>query len=565
VRSARWRVFARFFHGSGRALAASLALSVLQSLLLVPVALLVRHAFDAVIPARAVGNLAAVGGLILALYLASAGLGLVTRHTVLRATKAAITRLRAALLERIYRLPRTWFDRTDLGTLHATVVQDSERLDIMSNALVAQLLPALVIGSALGVTLAVLDPGLFLLLLVVAPVLLMLSRVLGRAVRRRTRTWQRDFDVFSTQTGLALRAVALTRAQSAEGAELARRRVELEALGRSGREMAWLQAAYTLLHGAVAAAAGVIVLVVGGRAVALGRMTLGDLLSFYTVLALLRGQASTVLVAVPQVIAGSESLARLADLLAVEEPDPYGGTRRLDFAGAIALESVTFGYGERSVLEGASLEVAPGEALALVGANGAGKSTVANLVLGLYRPVRGRVLADGVPLDELDVAALRRRIGVVLQDPLVFPTTVRENIAYGRPEATLEEVRAAARRATADEFVSALPEGYDTTVGDDGVRLSAGQRQRLAVARALLGEPALLILDEPTSSLDADAVRRLVATVRRLPGAPALLLISHDPAVTAAADRVCTLRDGRIESPPAAVAPPSRTSFEQVP
>lgn len=544
---ARWRVFAGFFRGSGRALAASLVLSILQSLLLIPVALLVRQAFDRVIPAGAVGLLAAYGGLILALYLSSAGLGLWTRYTVLRATKAAVTRLRAALLERIYGLPRAYFDRTDLGTLHATVVQDSERLDIMSNALVAQLLPAVVIGSALGITLAVLDPWLFLLLMVVAPVLLVLSRWLGRAVRRRTRTWQRAFDVFSTQTGLALRAVALTKAQSAERTELARRRTELEALGRSGRSMAWLQAAYTLVHGAVAATAGVIVLVVGGRAVALGRMSLGDLLSFYTVLALLRGQAATVLVAVPQVIAGSESLARLSDLLAVEEPEPYRGSRRVDFRGAIALESVVFGYRERPLLDGVSFDVARGEAVALVGPNGAGKSTVANLILGFYRPERGTVLADGMPLDELDLPALRRRIGVVLQDPLVFPSTVRENIAYGRPEASLDEIRRAARRATADEFVTALARGYETEVGADGVRLSAGQRQRIAVARALLGDPALLILDEPTSSLDADAVRRLVDNIRRLPEAPGVLLISHDPAVTAAADRVCVLRAGRIE------------------
>jgi ATP-binding cassette, subfamily B, bacterial len=159
-----------------------------------------------------------------------------------------------------------------------------------------------------------------------------------------------------------------------------------------------------------------------------------------------------------------------------------------------------------------------------------------------------------VPLDGLDVRALRRQIGVVLQDPIVFRGTVFENIAYGRHDATLEDVRRAAELSTADEFINKLRDGYDTEVGDDGELLSAGQRQRLAVARALLGAPAFLILDEPTTHLDDKAIEKLMANLAQLPGSPSVLIVSHDPAVARAMDRVYMLRDGRIAEVDAAQA-----------
>jgi ABC-type bacteriocin/lantibiotic exporter with double-glycine peptidase domain len=168
--------------------------------------------------------------------------------------------------------------------------------------------------------------------------------------------------------------------------------------------------------------------------------------------------------------------------------------------------------------------------------------------VGLYRPQQGRVLADGVPLDELDMADLRRQIGVVLQDPVLFPGTVRENIAYARRDATHAEVVAAAEAATASNFIDRLPAGYDTPVGDEGVGLSGGQRQRLAIARALLGQPALLLLDEPTTYLDEASVTALMAKLDRLPRAPSVLIVTHDPQAAAHAERTIELRDGRVVS-----------------
>ena len=543
-----WRIFARFFDGSRRALALSVAAAIGQSLALVPLALVVKHVFDVTIPDGDDGALLACGALLVALYLVSAALALWTRYTVLGVTKRAITKLRGALLERVYSLPRAWFDRSVLGTVQSTIVQDSERLDVMSNALLAQLLPSAIVASALSVLLVVLNPILFLLLIAVVPLLVLVTRQFGGRVRDRTRRWQRAFDAFSTETGLALRAITLTKASGAERDELAARRRQHAELGEAGRVMAWMQSAYTLVTGSIAAIAGVIVLVVGGSAVTHGSMSLGELLSFYAALALLRGQATTILQTVPQILAGRESMERLRELLDSGASEPYSGTRVHPFDGDLAVEDVEFGFGERSepLFSGVSLTIRAGETVALVGPNGAGKSTLVSLLLGLYRPWSGRLLADGLPYDEIDIQALRRRIGIVPQEPIVFPASVRDNVAYGRPRATDAEIAEASGWATADDFIASLTDGFDTQVGDDGVLLSGGQRQRIALARALLGRPALLVLDEPTLHLDAAGTRDLMANLGELPWTPAVLLITHDPAVADLAGAVYTLDGGRL-------------------
>ena len=239
-------------------------------------------------------------------------------------------------------------------------------------------------------------------------------------------------------------------------------------------------------------------------------------------------------------------MTRLSGLLESGNGEPYKGSRVIDFDGSVTFERVSFAYDREAVLQEIDLSIAPGEQVAILGPNGAGKSTLVDLLLGLYRPTAGRVLAGGVPLDELDMSSLRRRMGVVLQDPIIFPGTVAENIAYGRPESTGEEIRQAATIATAAEFIEALPNGYATAVGDEGVLLSSGQRQRVAIARALLVRPALLVLDEPTTHLDDQGISRLTENLGALVGSPTVIAVSHDPEIEAWAGRVIRLRDGRL-------------------
>jgi len=219
-----------------------------------------------------------------------------------------------------------------------------------------------------------------------------------------------------------------------------------------------------------------------------------------------------------------------------------------DVKGRITFRDVGFSYAPDSgpVLTDISLEILPGEVVAMAGPSGAGKSTLANLVPRLYDVSSGAVLVDGHDVRGVTRASLRRSLGVVPQETVLFGTTIRENIAYGRPEATLEEITAAAQAAQAHEFISAMPQGYDTDIGEGGVKLSGGQRQRIAIARALLRDPRILILDEATSSLDAESESAVQAAIGKLLEGRTALIIAHRLSTIRNADRILVLDRGRI-------------------
>ena len=290
---------------------------------------------------------------------------------------------------------------------------------------------------------------------------------------------------------------------------------------------------------------------VGGRDVLSGQMTAGDLSAFvfYAVLTATSGAQMSELFGELQRAAGAAD--RLRELLD-ERPmitapaHPVRLPSRPE--GRVAFEDVTFSYPARpdtAALADFSLEVAPGETVALVGPSGAGKTTVLQLLLRFYDPQRGVIRLDGVDIASADPADVRRRIGIVPQDPVIFGTTALENIRYGRPEATDDEIRAAGKAAYAD-FIDLLPDGYDTFLGEKGIRLSGGQRQRIAIARAILRDPAVLLLDEATSALDAEseqAVQQALATLSR---DRTTIVIAHRLATVRGADRIVVIEAGRV-------------------
>jgi ATP-binding cassette subfamily B protein len=228
---------------------------------------------------------------------------------------------------------------------------------------------------------------------------------------------------------------------------------------------------------------------------------------------------------------------------------PTSGDELTQIDGRIAFEGVVFSYPTRpdvQVLAGIDLTVNPGEVVAIVGPSGAGKSTIASLLTRLYDPDGGAILVDGRDLRALAPDSLRRRIGVVAQEPLLFSSSIADNIRYGRATATDAEVEAAARTANAHDFVSRFPEGYATLVGERGVQLSGGQKQRIAIARAVLKDPRILILDEATSALDAESEHLVKEALDRLMKGRTTLIIAHRLSTVAGADRVCVVDGGRI-------------------
>jgi len=518
-----------------------------QSALLIPAALLIRHVFDSEIPHHHVGAIVASGAGLVVLYGASASLGYLSRTAALRMTAGITRRLRLDVLTKLYALPQKWHDRQRAGTVHSLTVQDTERVEWMLADIASLVLPAVLVGFALLVAAVVVSPMLFAVMLLTVSPLMFAASLLARRAHRRAGSWARSSRRFSAETHVLLRALGLTKAVGGEAWELRSGTERIRDLGERYQAFERAQAANAAVASSVAAVAGSVVLIVGGIAVANHSTTVGGLLSFYAVLALLLRQLHAVGSQSNTVLAGLQSLPRIEALLAVEEEEPYArGGRALELRGEIALAGVHFAFDAAPVLSEITLTIRASERVALIGPNGAGKSTLVSLLLGLYRPQQGGLRADGVPYDELEMRTLRRQIGVVLQDPVLLAGTIRDNIAYARPEASDADVRAAAEAATAARFIEALPDDYSTAVGDEGVGLSGGQRQRIAIARALLGAPALLILDEPTTYLDEAAVTELMARLVALPQAPTLLLVTHDPQVAVHAERVIELRDGRI-------------------
>jgi ATP-binding cassette subfamily B protein len=300
---------------------------------------------------------------------------------------------------------------------------------------------------------------------------------------------------------------------------------------------------------AVTALAGVVVLWYGGHRVMAGALTIGQLMFFYALLGHLLEpleRLASVNLRLQEALVAVDRLYQVLDL----EAEQHGSGGRVPFAGvrdAIALGDVSFKYGCRAnVLEQVSLRIPAGKTVAVVGESGSGKSTLLKLLLGFYAPTEGRLLVDGVDLRDMDLASLRAGVGLVSQDPFIFNGTVRDNIALGRPGATLAEVIEAARAAGLDEFIAALPERYDTPIGERGANLSGGQRQRLAIARVLLCRPEVVVFDEATSHLDTATERAIQDSLRTVLAGKTVVLVAHRLSTVKDADMIYVLHQGRV-------------------
>jgi ATP-binding cassette subfamily B protein len=466
------------------------------------------------------------------------------------AGERGVKRVREALFRSLVAQEIAFFDGQRTGDLTSRLGSDTASLQSL---LSSQLSMALRNGVQVVGGLALLvftSPRLTGVMLLVVPAVAIGAVVYGRKIRALAKRYQDALADAGHVAEESLSAIRTVRAFAAEEAEAARYAGEVDrafalARRRAGAAAVFIGAASAGVYAAIA-----VVLGYGGLLVAAGELTAGALTAFlvYTLLiAMGLGTLADIWAEAMRGLGAAERVFELTDRVAAM---PIAGGRRLDrVEGRVAFEGVRFAYPQRpevEVLGGVDLTVRPGEVVALVGPSGAGKSTIGSLLVRLYDPGSGRVTLDGADLRELDPAWLRRLVGVVSQEPVLFSTSIAENVRYGRPGATDAEVRDAVRAANAEGFVSAFPDGLATTVGERGQQLSGGQKQRIAIARALLKDPRILLLDEATSALDAESEALVQEALSRLLRGRTAIVIAHRLSTVVGADRVVVVDGGRI-------------------
>ncbi|EAR20254.1 probable ATP-binding/permease fusion ABC transporter [Nitrococcus mobilis Nb-231] len=462
--------------------------------------------------------------------------------------------LRGAVFDHVVSLEPAFFEVNGVGEIQSRITTDTTLLQtILGSSFSIALRNTLLLAGAL-IMLFVTSPKLTSLVLLGLPLVLVPILIFGRRVRRLSRASQDRVADVGSYAGETLHAIRTVQAFGHETEDRRRFRERVEAAFATAaariRQRSWLLSVAMLL---AFAAVGVI-LWQGGHDVLAGRMSVGELSAFVFYAVLAAGAVGAISEVAGDLLRAAGATERLLELLATRSviavplhPSPLPEPPR----GELALENVRFCYParpEQLALDAISLHVAPGERLALVGPSGGGKSTLLALILRFYDPQAGRVRFDGVDLRKVDPAALRRRIALVSQEPVLFTGDAWENIRYSRPEADNEAVRAAAAAAHCTEFLERLPQGFATPLGPGGMQLSGGQRQRIAIARAILRNPALLLLDEATSSLDAESERRVQKALERLMSDRTSIVIAHRLATVSAADRIVVLDRGHIHA-----------------
>ncbi|MEO6510388.1 MAG: ABC transporter ATP-binding protein, partial [Nocardioides sp.] len=465
-------------------------------------------------------------------------------------TQRFLVDLRSELLRHLQRLPLDFFTRSRLGDLMARVAGDVSAIESFLVSGSSRALAYTMELVIFTIALVVLDPLLAVVSLVVAPLFWLSSRYFSTRIKAISRERQRRSGSISTSIEQTLSTMPLVHAFDAAEREVARYRAEAEAKYRAEMASARLRSLYSPTVELIELLGALAVIGAGAWQLARGALTVGELLAFLTFLSRLYGPVKGLGSTVTSAYSAAAGAERVIELL--REPtlpaDRPGALTLERPRGEVRVEAVGYTYdgADGAALGEVSFVLKPGEVTAVVGASGAGKTTLARLLLRSLDPDSGRVLLDAHDLRDLTRACLRRNVAVVLQETLLVDGTVRDNIAYGRPEATDEAIRAAAVAADADGFIAMLPDGYDTRVGERGRRLSGGQAQRVAIARALLCDAPVLVLDEPTASLDAGSTDRVLGPLDRLMDGRSTLVISHNLIAAQRADHVLVLDEGRV-------------------
>ena len=458
--------------------------------------------------------------------------------------------LKIRIYDHLQALPLGFFHQRRQGESLALLTQDVNVVSGYISGTALSTVPLLFTISGALVLMFRINPLLALLAAVLIPVFYFLVKVFARRIRPLARQLQDEHAAAISIAEENLGMLPAIKTFTRELQESLRYRTQIERIVQLSSRERRIYAALGPGVQFLAASAVVLMLWLAQREIGSGVLSVSQLVSFLLYGQLMTGPVSGLADLYGRTQRVRAALSRVAETLA-EEPEPAwnAGKRMPPIRGNIEFRGVSFAYpGRGPVLKHLDLRIAAGETVAIIGANGAGKSTLAHLLMRLHEPSEGIVLIDGIDISTISLHSLRSQIGIVPQHVLLFNATVRENIAYGRPEPTQADVETAAKAARAHDFIVQLPQGYDTLIGDRGVRLSGGQQQRLALARALLKNPPILILDEATAMFDPEGEREFLEACRDVLRQRTVLLITHRPASLRLADRMVRLEDGVVVS-----------------
>ncbi len=473
-------------------------------------------------------------------------------YLVTRLGERVVADIRRAVFDRVIGMSPSFYERVMTGEVLSRITTDTTLiLSVIGSSVSIALRNALILTGGLALLFWT-SVKLSLLVLLIVPAVIVPIVVLGRRLRRLSRENQ---DWIANSSGNASEALGAVQTVQAFTHETLSRDAFGAVTERSydvARTRIGVRAAMTVIVILLTFSGIVGVLWIGARDVRADLMTVGELVQFVIYAVMVAGGVAALSEIWGELQRAAGATERLVELLqTVDSVQDVASPRVLPapVRGEIAFQGVTFRYPSRPLqmaLDDIGLTVAPGETVALVGPSGAGKTTIIQLVLRFYDPTAGAIRLDGIDLRHMARSDFRRHIALVPQDPVIFATTARENIRFGRPGATDAEVAAAARAAAADAFLTALPDGYDTQVGERGVMLSGGQKQRIAIARAILRDAPVLLLDEATSALDAESERAVQDAVDRLARGRTTLIVAHRLATVKKADRIVVMDEGRI-------------------
>ncbi|SMH44406.1 ATP-binding cassette, subfamily B [Rathayibacter oskolensis] len=460
------------------------------------------------------------------------------------------TDLRNALAERLQNLSIGFHTRASSSIVQTKVVRDVENVETMLQQVAHPLLSAVMVAIGAVVMTALNVPEFLPVYALAIPLAVLLRAFLSARSRRGNELFRREVEQFSARVGEMATLIPITRAHGLERTAVDRVAAGAEGVRSAGYSLDLLNGRFASLSWVGLQLLGVGCLVAAAWASISGWIPIsaGQVVLLSSYFALLTGAVTNLLMLLPTIAKGTESVRSIGELLQDPDLEHNEGKARVDeVRGAIRLDHVGYRYDDRTAaIDDVELDVRPGETIAFVGSSGSGKSTMLNLVLGFLRPTSGRILLDGRDAETLDLRSVRRFVSVVPQDSVLFEGSIRENVAYGLGAVRDDRVTAALRDANALDFVRALPEGWDTVVGERGARLSGGQRQRIAIARALVRDPRVLVLDEATSALDPEAEALVREALERLMRGRTTLVVAHRLSTVRSADRIVVLEHGRI-------------------